>query len=68
LLVRVQINGEKRDIDAGATLASLVAELGLGERRIAVELNHGVVSRDRWSAVELRDDDLVEIVQFVGGG
>jgi len=66
--VRVQINGEERDIDAGATLASLVAELGLGERRIAVELNHGVVSRDRWSAVELRDHDLVEIVQFVGGG
>jgi thiamine biosynthesis protein ThiS len=66
--VRVQINGEERDIDAGATLASLVAELGLGERRIAVELNHGVVSRDRWSAVELRDQDLVEIVQFVGGG
>ena len=66
--MRVQINGEERDIDAGATLASLVAELGLGERRIAVELNHGVVSRDRWSAVELRDDDLVEIVQFVGGG
>lgn len=66
--MRVQINGEKRDIDPGATLASLVAELGLGERRIAVELNHGVVSRDRWSAVELRDDDLVEIVQFVGGG
>lgn len=66
--MRVQINGEERDIDAGATLASLVAELGLGERRIAVELNHGVVSRDRWSAVELRDQDLVEIVQFVGGG
>jgi len=66
--VRVQINGEERDIDAGATLASLVAELGLGERRIAVELNHGVVRRDRWPAVELRDHDLVEIVQFVGGG
>lgn len=66
--MRVQINGEERDIDAGATLASLVAELGLGERRIAVELNHGVVSRDRWSTVELRDRDLVEIVQFVGGG
>ncbi len=66
--MRVQINGEERDIDAGATLASLVAELGLGERRIAVELNHGVVRRDRWPAVELRDHDLVEIVQFVGGG
>jgi thiamine biosynthesis protein ThiS len=66
--VRVQINGEERDIDAGATLASLVAELGLVERRIAVELNHGVVRRDRWPAVQLRDHDLVEIVQFVGGG
>jgi thiamine biosynthesis protein ThiS len=66
--VRVQINGEERDIDPGATLASLVAELGLGERRIAVELNHGVVSRDRWPAVELRAHDRVEIVQFVGGG
>jgi thiamine biosynthesis protein ThiS len=66
--VRVRVNGEDRDLGQGATLQTLVAELGLERRRIAVELNADVVSRERWHAVELRDADRVEIVQFVGGG
>ena len=66
--VRVRVNGEDRELGSGSTVESLVAELGLERRRIAVELNADVVSRERWHSVELRDEDHVEIVQFVGGG
>ena len=66
--VHVNVNGEEREIDAGATLASLVAALGLAERRIAVELNRDVVAREEWPSTELKAHDRVEIVQFVGGG
>jgi thiamine biosynthesis protein ThiS len=66
--VHVKINGEQREIGVGATVASLVAELGLATRRVAVELNRDVVTRDRWPAVELKEHDQLEIVQFVGGG
>ena len=66
--MHVKINGEQREIGAGATVASLVAELGLATRRVAVELNRDVVTRDRWPSIELKEHDQLEIVQFVGGG
>ena len=62
------MNGRDTDVPHGATVADLVESLGLGARRIAVELNRDVVARDEWSRTPLADSDQVELVQFVGGG
>ena len=64
----VTVNGEPRTLGDGTTVAVLIAELGLRDRRLAVEVNRDVVSRDRYAEQELRPGDVVEIVQFVGGG
>jgi sulfur carrier protein len=66
--VDVIVNDEPRTLDAGATVADLVAALGLGPRRIAVEVNRAVVPRAEYGATPLRDGDAVEIIHFVGGG
>src|SRR5438093_5689319 len=66
--VQVRVNGEPRALDAGATVAELVAALGLGPRRIAVEVNRAVVPRAEYAATVLREGDAVEIINFVGGG
>ena len=67
-VVQVMVNGEARALEAGATVADLVAALGLGPRRIAVEVNRAVVPRAEYGATALRDGDAVEIIHFVGGG
>ena len=64
----VVLNGEQRDCREGYTIAELVAELGLGARRIAVEVNRDIIPRDEYANYRLQSDDIVEIVQFVGGG
>ena len=64
----VTVNGETRTLSDGTTVATLVAELGLRDRRVAVEVNRDIVPRQRYSEQELRSGDVVEIVQFVGGG
>jgi sulfur carrier protein len=66
--MRVRLNGESRDIGDGITIADLVGQLGLGRRRIAVEVNRDIVPRDAYTAHALREGDEVEIVQFIGGG
>ena len=66
--MRVIVNDEPRTLDPGATVADLVAALGLGPRRVAVELNREVVPRAEYGATALRDGDAVEIIHFVGGG
>jgi thiamine biosynthesis protein ThiS len=66
--VRVMVNEEPRSLADGATVADLVAGLGLGPRRIAVEVNRAIVPRAEYAATRLRDGDAVEIIHFVGGG
>ena len=62
------VNGEPHAMDAGATVADLVANLGLGPRRIAVEVNRAVVPRAEYGATVLHPGDAVEVINFVGGG
>jgi thiamine biosynthesis protein ThiS len=66
--MRVIVNEEPRTLGEGATVADLVAALGLGPRRIAVELNRTIVPRAEYAARALADGDAIEIIHFVGGG
>jgi len=66
--VQVTVNDEPHALANEATVADLVAHLGLGPRRIAVELNRALVPRATYADTALHDGDMVEIVHFVGGG
>jgi thiamine biosynthesis protein ThiS len=65
--MKLIINGEEKDV-AAATVADLVAQLGMKFDRVAIELNRDIVPRDRWNATSLNAGDKLEIVHFVGGG
>lgn len=62
------LNGERREVADGISLAQLIDSLGLVPERIAIELNQGVVRRAEWAAIDLKENDRIEIVHFVGGG
>lgn len=66
--MKLIINGETREVPDGLTLTALVADLGMKTDRVAIELNHAIVSRDKWDQTTLQDGDRLEIVHFVGGG
>jgi thiamine biosynthesis protein ThiS len=66
--MKLVINGEEREFTSISTLSSLVEQLGMKPDRVAAELNHELVPRDRWGATELSEGDKLEIVHFVGGG
>ena len=66
--MRVYINGELREIEAVATVADLVAALGLETRKVAVERNLEIVPRGLHAATPVGEGDRFEIVTFIGGG
>jgi sulfur carrier protein len=66
--VRVELNGEPKELAEGTTLSTLIQELSLAPERVAIELNRDVVRRADWPATRLSDGDRVEVVHFVGGG
>ncbi|HEX8190321.1 MAG TPA: sulfur carrier protein ThiS [Pyrinomonadaceae bacterium] len=66
--MRVELNGEPKELAEGTTLLSLIEQLSLAPERVAVELNRDVVRRADWPATPLSEGDRVEVVHFVGGG
>lgn len=65
--MRLQVNGEAREATA-ATVAALMAELGLDGRKVAVERNRVIVPKSLYGETALQDGDRLEIVHFIGGG
>jgi sulfur carrier protein len=66
--MRVQVNGEPREVAAGSTIVALLASLGLSDRPVAVERNAEIVPRAEHAQTVLADGDTLELVVFVGGG
>ena len=66
--ITITVNGEARRIAGPATLAGLIAQLGLDPRMVVAELNRRVVRRGDLDTTAVRDGDTVELVHFVGGG
>lgn len=66
--VEIELNGEKRQVPDGITIARLLAEMGVSERGIAVERNRELVPRSQLQTCEIQAGDRLEIVGFIGGG
>lgn len=66
--MRIEINGEAREVQDGLTIRTLLDSLGLAERPVAVERNAGIVPRAEHGSTSIEDGDKLEVVQFVGGG
>ncbi len=66
--LRIQVNGELREIAASRSLADLLDELAIDQRQVAVERNLEIVSKGDYAETLLLEGDKLEIVTFVGGG
>lgn len=67
-ILSIRVNGEKRRVPAGLSVAGLAADLGLDPARVAVERNLAIVPRSTLPDVTVEEGDEYEIVHFVGGG
>lgn len=66
-MISIILNGEPRQV-RGGSIADLVASLGLDVKKVAVERNRDIVPRSTLGDVALAENDVLEIVHFVGGG
>ncbi len=66
--MRITVNGEKRDAAGGSSLAAYLVSLGLAANGLACELNGEVVRRAEYGRTTLKEGDVLEIVQMIGGG
>lgn len=66
--MQVILNGKPHPLADGSTVQTLLDELGLAGKRIAVEVNEQIVTRSTHACTALQAGDRIEIVQAIGGG
>ena len=63
----VKINGEEKSI-AGKNLLEYLKETGFEPERVVVEQNLNIIPKDQLGNVIIQDEDVIEVLRFVGGG
>ena len=66
--MQIRINGAAEVVPEDSTLSALLERLKLAGKRLAVELNGEIVPRSTYPQRRLKENDVLEIVQAIGGG
>ena len=68
--MKIEVNGEAKEISPGLTLHQLLLELEIDPSRpgIAVAINGEVVFRKQWAEMEIQPDSEIEIIRAAQGG
>ncbi len=64
----MQVNGKNFDIKEIKTLDEFLKENNYNINRIVVELNGEIISKENYDKIKIKNEDVIEVLNFVGGG
>jgi sulfur carrier protein len=62
------INGETKDFQDDFSLQNIITNLQIEDKVMAAAVNMNIVKKDDWNSFIPKNDDKIELLQFVGGG
>ncbi|MFL2885233.1 MAG: sulfur carrier protein ThiS [Candidatus Pelagibacter sp.] len=66
--IKIKINGKINRINEKTKLSDLVKNLKVPLKKVAIELNREIVDKKNLKKINLKLNDKIEIVHFIGGG
>ncbi len=66
--IKIKINGKVNKIDDKTKLSDLFKNLKVPLKKVAIELNREIVDKKNLNKINLKANDKIEIVHFIGGG
>ena len=66
--IKIKINGKINKIDDKTKLSELIKNLKVPLKKVAIELNKEIVDKKNLNKINLKVNDKIEIVHFIGGG
>ncbi len=66
--IKIKVNGKYQQFDTNKSLYDLIKKLKISINKIAIEKNKKIVDKKRLKNINLKNNDNIEIVHFIGGG
>ena len=67
-MAKIQLNGRKVSIKQKISIFDLLKKHKLDDRKVAVELNGSIITKKKYKKILIKNNDKIEIVNFIGGG
>ncbi len=62
------VNGETKEFDNSFSLQDIITNLQIENKVMAAAVNMNIVKKDDWKNFIPKNNDKIELLQFVGGG
>lgn len=66
--MKIIVNGENMEFKDDSTLLEIIKELKIEDKVMACAVNMDIVKKDVWSSCKPKENDSLELLNFVGGG
>ena len=66
--IKIKVNGKKTTIVDKFLVIELIDKLNIPLRKVAIEINKEIIDKKRIKKMKLKNNDVIEIVHFIGGG
>jgi len=66
--MKITVNGKVKEFGDDVTIEKIIELLEIKVGVMAAAVNMEIVKKDDWGSLKLKQDDKLELLQFVGGG
>ena len=66
--IKIKLNGRERLVEEKTKLSKLINNLNIPIKKVAIELNQEIVDKNNMQKINLKKNNKIEIVHFIGGG
>jgi len=66
--IKIKLNGKVKTISKNSKLSNIIKNFKIPLKKVAIELNHEIVDKKNLNNVNIKKNDEIEIVHFIGGG
>tara|TARA_B100000683_G_C12296070_1_gene476074 strand:+ start:317 stop:535 length:219 start_codon:yes stop_codon:yes gene_type:complete len=68
VMIEIQLNGKIHQLQKSLNVSQLLNSLMINKKKVAIEINGEVLSKDNYDSYRVKQNDVIEIVTFIGGG
>ena len=66
--MKIKLNGKEKNLTESLSLGNLIDELDLRNTPVVAEINGKIIKPENYSSTIINENDVVELIRFVGGG